>query len=132
MILLADKPANKTKFMKYVFKGNLAGLLCEDCVEPLSGIEELIYQPWQTDRVLERAVASPKETFREVRANEAASSESLLIARTKTDRLQLNNPPNDMIKCTYALKLYWQRRLHNGDDAWGTETPLEQLFFYNV
>lgn len=46
--------------------------------------------------------------------------------------LQLNNPPNDMIKCTYSLKLYVQARLHNGDDAWGYSGPLEVLFFYNI
>ncbi len=46
--------------------------------------------------------------------------------------LQLNNPPNDMTKCTYSLKLYVQPRLHNGDNAAGYSGPVEQLFFYNI
>lgn len=48
------------------------------------------------------------------------------------NNLQLNNPPNDMIKCTYSLKLYARAHLHNGDNAWSDSGPVEQLFFYNV
>lgn len=46
---------------------------------------------------------------------------------------QLNNPPADMTRCTYTLKLYSSTRKHNGDygDSDGG-TPLEQLFFYDV
>jgi hypothetical protein len=46
--------------------------------------------------------------------------------------LALNNPPADMVKCTYSLKLYARARLHNGDSAWSDSGPLEQVFFYNV
>jgi len=45
--------------------------------------------------------------------------------------LPINNPPNDMGKCTYALKLYAQTRLHNGKQN-QSETHREQLFFYDV
>jgi hypothetical protein len=55
-----------------------------------------------------------------------------LIDGNANNSLQLNNPPNDMTKCTYALKLYAQARLHNGDDAWSYSGPLEELFFYNI
>ena len=46
---------------------------------------------------------------------------------------QLNNPPNDMTRCTYALKLYSGTRKHTGDfgDSDGS-SPLEQLFFYDI
>ncbi|QSW90394.1 hypothetical protein J0383_06160 [Flavobacterium endoglycinae] len=46
---------------------------------------------------------------------------------------QLNNPPADMTRCTYTLKLYSSTRKHNGDygDSDGG-TPLEQIFFYEA
>ncbi|WP_346883418.1 hypothetical protein [uncultured Algibacter sp.] len=43
---------------------------------------------------------------------------------------KLNNPPNDMTKCTYSLKLRARSRLHNGDNGISTQGPVEQLFFY--
>lgn len=55
-----------------------------------------------------------------------------LVDGNANNNLQLNNPPNDMIKCTYSLKLYARARLHNGDNAWSDSGPVEQLFFYNV
>ena len=45
---------------------------------------------------------------------------------------KLNNPPNDMTRCTYSLKLYARARLHNGDSAWSDSGPVEQIFFYEV
>ena len=46
--------------------------------------------------------------------------------------LPINNPPNDMVKCTYALKLYAQTRLHNGKNQQGQYGPVEQLFYYDM
>ena len=46
--------------------------------------------------------------------------------------LPINNPPNDMTRCTYILKLFAQTRLHNGRNEQGQYGPLEQLFFYEV
>lgn len=71
--------------MKYTFKGNLCGYLCEDCWEVLYGIEVHLYLPWQTDKVIENAVANTKDTLRLVSKEEAASRKDLLIATTKTD-----------------------------------------------
>jgi hypothetical protein len=46
---------------------------------------------------------------------------------------QLNNPPNDMTRCTYILKLYSSTRKHDGDNADSDGgTPREQLFFYDI
>lgn len=44
----------------------------------------------------------------------------------------LNNPPNDMTRCTYILKLFGRSRLHNGDNAISDSGPIEQIFFYEV
>lgn len=71
--------------MKYLFKGNLCGFLCEDCREPLAGMEVLLYLPWQKERVAQTSVADVKDTFRLVEKEEAASRKELLIATTKTD-----------------------------------------------
>lgn len=45
---------------------------------------------------------------------------------------QLNNPPNDMTRCTYILKLYGRARMHNGDVQMSDSGPVEQIFFYDV
>ena len=45
---------------------------------------------------------------------------------------QLNNPPNDMTRCTYILKLFARARMHNGDVALSDSGPVEQIFFYDV
>lgn len=45
---------------------------------------------------------------------------------------QLNNPPNDMTRCTYILKLYARARMHNGDVSMSDSGPIEQIFFYDV
>ena len=71
--------------MKYVFKGSLCGFLCEECIEPLGGIDVLIYLPWQVEKVIERTVASTKDTFRLVTKEESAARKDLLIATSKTD-----------------------------------------------
>lgn len=44
----------------------------------------------------------------------------------------VNNPPSDMTRCTYVLKLVAQTRLHDGKNQKGQSGPLEQLFFYDV
>jgi hypothetical protein len=71
--------------MKYHFKGNLCGFLCEECREPLAGMEVLLYLPWRKESIAQTAVADVKDTFRLVSKEEAASRKELLIAKTKTD-----------------------------------------------
>jgi len=71
--------------MNYTLKGSLCGYLCDECFEPLSGIEVFLYLPWQKERVVENTVASTKDTFRVVTAEESNARKDLLIARTKTD-----------------------------------------------
>ncbi len=48
------------------------------------------------------------------------------------NNLKLNNPPSDLIKCTYSLKLYARARLHDGVNAWSDSGPVEQIFFYDI
>ncbi|MEO8962391.1 MAG: hypothetical protein ABI325_10940 [Ginsengibacter sp.] len=71
--------------MNYIFKGSLCGYLCDDCTEPLYGMEVCLYLPWQKEKVLENAIANTKETFHVVTKDEAAQRKDLLIATAKTD-----------------------------------------------
>ena len=71
--------------MNYVIKGNLYGLLCEDCTESISDVDILLYLPAQKDNVLAATVANAKETFRLVNKEEAAARKDLLVATAKTD-----------------------------------------------
>ncbi|MEP7141756.1 MAG: hypothetical protein ABI707_02740 [Ferruginibacter sp.] len=71
--------------MKYTFKGNLCGYLCEECFESLSGIDVMLYLPWQRERIVENAVASTKDTFHLVTKEESAARKDLMIATAKTD-----------------------------------------------
>ncbi|MEO6455070.1 MAG: hypothetical protein ABIN97_13405 [Ginsengibacter sp.] len=45
--------------------------------------------------------------------------------------LQINASPNDLVRCTYAITLYVQRRLHNGDSQLSHEEQ-QILFFYDI
>ncbi len=71
--------------MSYIFEGSLSGFLCEDCKEPLSGVEVLLYLPYQPDKVLANTVASTKETFSFVTKQQADKRKNLLIATAKTN-----------------------------------------------
>lgn len=55
------------------------------------------------------------------------------LVKRINDNSALNAPPLDnLVRCTYALKLYSSTRKHNGEngDSDGG-TPLEQIFFYD-
>lgn len=71
--------------MNYIIKGNLLGFLCDDCTESISGVDVLLYLPYQKDNVLAATVANAKETFRVVNKEEAAARKDLLVARATTD-----------------------------------------------
>ncbi|MBW8330770.1 MAG: hypothetical protein K0M40_02025 [Prolixibacteraceae bacterium] len=71
--------------MNFILRGNLCGSLCDDCNEPLSGMEVLLYLPWQKENVVSHVVADTKDTFRLVTKEEAAARKDLLIATSKTD-----------------------------------------------
>jgi hypothetical protein len=71
--------------MKYTFKGNLCGYLCEDCTEPLYGMEVLLYLPWKREAIAENTAANTKETFHIVSKEEANQRKDLLLDRVFTD-----------------------------------------------
>jgi hypothetical protein len=71
--------------MKHVIKGNLCGLLCDECTEPIYPAMVLLYLPYQKDLVIENAVASTKDTFRLVSEEEKKNRSKLLIAKAQTD-----------------------------------------------
>ena len=71
--------------MEFKFKGTLCGHLCEDCTEPLYGMEVLLYLPWKREMVAENAATNAKDTFRIVSKKEANERKDLLIDRTFTD-----------------------------------------------
>lgn len=74
-----------TEYMKYTIKGSLCGYLCDNCSEPLSGMQLLLYIPWQKERILETTVANAKETFHLVSKKEAEARKGSLIATTTSD-----------------------------------------------
>lgn len=61
-----------------------------------------------------------------------AGNTNVAVNEKFNNNCKLNNPPNDMTRCTYSLKLYARARLHNGDNAWSDSGPIEQIFFYEV
>ncbi|SHI73740.1 transthyretin-like family protein [Flavobacterium terrae] len=61
-----------------------------------------------------------------------SSNTNPAIDERTNNSCQLNNPPNDMTRCTYILKLYARARMHNGDVALSDSGPVEQIFFYDV
>ena len=66
--------------MSYIFKGNLRGLLCAECAEPLAGVTIRLYRPIDRPEVITHAVASPKDTFSPVSPQEVLAKADRLLA----------------------------------------------------
>jgi hypothetical protein len=71
--------------MSYVFKGNLCGLLCGDCQEPISEGLVRLYRNRPDQNVTALAVADPDDTFTVLSDEQVRAKEAMLIAETKTD-----------------------------------------------
>ncbi len=71
--------------MTYNFSGNLKAYLCSDCLQPVYGVNVLIYnvQDKQNETLL--AVANPKETFRQVNDEEKRRKQATLLTSATTD-----------------------------------------------
>lgn len=59
-----------------------------------------------------------------------AGNINIAINEKTNNSSKLNNPPADMTRCTYSLKLYARARLSDGDFYWSDSGPVEQIFFY--
>lgn len=66
--------------MKFIFKGNLRGYLCDDCWLPLNAIRVLAYRPASKDNETVLATAAAKETFRQLNEDEVKQKEKLFLA----------------------------------------------------
>lgn len=71
--------------MHYTFKGNLQGLICSDCREPLSYVKVRLYRPQKEQEVTRLAAVAAKETFQILTEEEIAAKEKFLLAETETD-----------------------------------------------
>jgi len=71
--------------MSYIFKGNLIGMLCPECPEPLSDMVVRLYRVRDTQNIAALAVANPKDTFAFLTDKDVAAKASSLIAEIKTD-----------------------------------------------
>ena len=71
--------------MKAYIRGNLRGYLCDDCFEFLSNTKVLLYRVTTGSNVTAAAVASSKETFHPVKAEEIKNRKKLLIATALTN-----------------------------------------------
>ncbi|MEZ0607601.1 hypothetical protein ACAW74_03745 [Fibrella sp. WM1] len=72
---------------QYQFKGNLRGFFCDHCSEQISGVVIRLYKPQADQRIIELAVADPKETFRELTTEAINAKQSLLLAEAKTNEV---------------------------------------------
>jgi hypothetical protein len=61
----------------------------------------------------------------------AVSNTNPAINAGNNASLQINGSPNDLVRCTYAITLYIQRRLHTGDGQLSHEEQ-QLLFFYDI
>ena len=70
--------------MIYIFKGQLCGLICSECPEPLSNVKVRLYRADSND-VIAAAVANPKDTFAIQTDEQANARASSLLAEVDTD-----------------------------------------------
>jgi hypothetical protein len=71
--------------MNYIIKGNLCGLLCEECTESIYPAVVLLYLPSQKESIIENTIANTKDTFRLVTEEEKKNRTKMLIAKAETD-----------------------------------------------
>jgi hypothetical protein len=69
----------------YSLHGNLRGVLCGECSEPLSGVKVRIYRLRSDQDAARLAVAEPKDTFRVLSAEEIRAKQDRLLAEFDTD-----------------------------------------------
>lgn len=65
---------------RYLFKGRLCGLICDDCPEPLAGAKLRLYRPSQTQDVVSLAAAQPKDTLTLLDDAQIAEKSARLLA----------------------------------------------------
>jgi hypothetical protein len=70
--------------MAYTFRGNLCGLICPECPEPLSQVTVRLYRHREQQDVTSLAVASPKDTFAILADDQVRAKASSLIAEAQT------------------------------------------------
>jgi hypothetical protein len=71
--------------MSYIFRGRLCGYICDECQEPLARVKVRLYRTRKDQNVTALAVASPKDTFAILTADEVKKKESSLIAEFETN-----------------------------------------------
>ena len=71
--------------MSYIFRGRLCGYICEQCHEPLANVRVRLYRTRQNQNVAALAVASPKDTFAILTADEVTEKEAALLGEFETN-----------------------------------------------
>lgn len=69
----------------YSLHGNLRGVLCGDCSEPLSFLKVRVYRAGASPEATRLAVADPKDTFRILSAEQIVAKQGRLLAEIETD-----------------------------------------------
>ncbi len=71
--------------MNYIFKGKLQGLICSECVEPLSNVKVRLYKTRKEQNVIAMASVNAKETFSVLTDKDVKKKENFLLAEAETD-----------------------------------------------
>lgn len=71
--------------MNYTFKGKLQGLICSECLEPLSKVKVRLYKTRKEQNVIAMASVSEKETFSILTDKDVKNKENFLLAEAETD-----------------------------------------------
>jgi hypothetical protein len=71
--------------MAYLFRGRLSGLICDECLEPLSNVKVRLYRIREGQDVTALAVANPKETFAVLSDAQVKEKAQSLFAEAETD-----------------------------------------------
>lgn len=73
--------------MAFLVKGNLAGYLCDDCLEAISHVKIRIYRPELQRDHTAAAVAATKDTFRALTDEQVETKSKRILAEGTTDEL---------------------------------------------
>ena len=70
---------------RYIFRGNLCGILCGDCREFLFGVKVRLYRLRPEQDITRLAVADPKTTLDVLDADQISAKQGSLLGEFDTD-----------------------------------------------
>jgi hypothetical protein len=106
--------------MSYQFSGNMGGMICGDCCDPLAKVTVRLYKTGKVDKLPTLVAANPKATFKVLAEKEIKAKEPLLLGEAVTDEkgdFTFNVSDNEYDGSPVEIDVYIKSLPHQGKRA---------------